>query len=408
MRGRIHILTVAQLNRYVKSRLEEDVRLQEVYVQGELSNVSLHYSSGHLYFTLKEDAAAVRGVMFRSNASRLVFQPENGMSVLVRGFVTLYERDGAYQLNISDMQPVGVGALQVAYEQLKSKLMAEGLFDSQYKQRLPAYPKNIAVITSAGGAALQDVITVLSRRCPSVRLTVLPAAVQGADSVPQLLLAFQAVEKLTHRLDLVILCRGGGSMEELMAFNNEQVVRAVFACPIPVISAVGHEVDYTLCDFVADMRAPTPSAAAELAVPDMEEVRFRLNSLQQSIFSSAYAQLNNYTRQLEKIKQLDLFQSPLKIYHLNRQKLDDLVNLVEKSVQQNFAGWQDRLAYLSALLDSLSPLRVLARGYSITQLEGKHIASARMIKVGDTLHTLLQDGTVVSKVVEIDEEKTEF
>ena len=228
MRSRVTILSVSQLNRYIKAYLEEDDKLQEVYVEGELSNVVHHYASGHLYFTLKDQTAAVRAVMFRGNAAHLRFEPEDGMSVLVRGFVTLYERDGTYQLNVQDIQPTGVGSLQVALEQLKQKLQAEGIFDSQYKQPIPRYPQTIAVITSAGGAALQDVIHVISRRCPMVKLVVLPAAVQGQGSVDELLLAFEAVKRLRDKLDTVILCRGGGSLEDLMSFNDERVVRAVF------------------------------------------------------------------------------------------------------------------------------------------------------------------------------------
>ena len=408
MRGRIRTLSVTQLNRYVKSYLEEDPKLREVYVQGELSNVTRHYSSGHLYFTLKDETAAVRAVMFRGNAGYLQFQPENGMSVLVRAFVTMYERDGTYQLNVSEIQPAGVGALQVAYEQLKNRLSAEGLFDSQYKQRIPAYPKNIAVITSAGGAALQDVINILSRRCPTVVLTVIPAAVQGANSVPELLRAFRAVEQLADRFDTVILCRGGGSLEDLMSFNDERVVRAVFSCPVPVISAVGHEVDHTLCDFAADLRAPTPSAAAELAVPDMQQQRSQLAALRQSLRAQAYGSLDNYTRELNGAKWRDLFKSPLKMYELNRQRLDDLVNLLGRSAWRELDGRREKLVYLSALLDGLGPLKVLSRGYSITQLGGQTLSAVQMAKIGDELVTQLCDGRIVSQVVKIDEEKNKI
>lgn len=408
IRGRAAVLTVSQLNRFVRSTLEENPRLQEVYVQGELSNVVRHYSSGHLYFALKDDAAAVRGVMFRGNAMRLQFQPENGMMVLVRGFITLYERDGTYQINATDIQPAGVGALQVAYEQLKRRLEAEGLFDSQYKQPIPANPGRIAVITSAGGAALQDVIHVISRRCPTVELTVFPAAVQGKDAVPELLVAFAAVEKLADRFDTVILCRGGGSMEDLMAFNNEQVVRAVFACPIPVISAVGHEVDFTLCDFAADLRAPTPSAAAEVAVPDTMQLRRQLEQYSDRLRDHAYKMLDDCTDRLERAKNQDMIKSPLKFWDTNRQRLEYLIHLMQKLSVKELDSRRRQLAYLSILMEELSPLKTLGRGYSITYTDRQLLRSVKEAAPGMELRTILPDGSIISKVVAVNEKETEI
>ena len=409
MRSRVTILSVSQLNRYIKAYLEEDDKLQEVYVEGELSNVVHHYASGHLYFTLKDQTAAVRAVMFRGNAAHLRFEPEDGMSVLVRGFVTLYERDGTYQLNVQDIQPTGVGSLQVALEQLKQKLQAEGIFDSQYKQPIPRYPQTIAVITSAGGAALQDVIHVISRRCPMVKLIVLPAAVQGQGSVDELLLAFEAVKRLRDKLDTVILCRGGGSLEDLMSFNDERVVRAVFACPVPVISAVGHEVDTTLCDFAADLRAPTPSAAAEVAVPDQRELYRSLAGLQQHWSQMARNMLDNYTERLQSISAREVLRSPEKLYDSNRQRLGDLVHLMKEQAARDLKIRRIRTAYLSAQLDSLSPLQVLARGYTITTGTGDApLRSVQAVSPGETIRTWLADGTVVSKVVTVDEKETEI
>ena len=408
IRGRAAVLTVSQLNRFVRSTLEENPRLQEVYVQGELSNVVRHYSSGHLYFALKDDAAAVRGVMFRGNAMRLQFQPENGMMVMVRGFITLYERDGTYQINATDIQPAGVGALQVAYEQLKRRLEAEGLFDSQYKQPIPTNPGRIAVITSAGGAALQDVIHVISRRCPTVELTVFPAAVQGKDAVPELLAAFAAVEKLADRFDTVILCRGGGSMEDLMAFNNEQVVRAVFACPIPVISAVGHEVDFTLCDFAADLRAPTPSAAAEVAVPDTMQLRRQLEQYSVRLRDHAYKMLDDCTDRLERAKNQDMIKSPLKFWDTNRQRLEYLIHLMQKLSVKELDSRRRQLAYLSILMEELSPLKTLGRGYSITYTDRQLLRSVKEAAPGMELRTILPDGSIISKVVAVNEKETEI
>lgn len=408
IRGRAAVLTVSQLNRFVRSTLEENPRLREVYVQGELSNVVRHYSSGHIYFALKDDAAAVRGVMFRSNAMRLQFEPENGMMVLVRGFVTLYERDGTYQINATDIQPSGIGALQVAYEQLKRRLEAEGLFDSQYKQPIPSNPERIAVITSAGGAALQDVIHVITRRCPLVELTVFPAAVQGKDSVPELLAAFAAVRKLADRFDTVILCRGGGSMEDLMSFNDERVVRAVFACPIPVISAVGHEVDFTLCDFAADLRAPTPSAAAELAVPDTMQLRRQLEQYSAWLRDHAYRMLDSCVGQLERAKSREVIKSPLKFWDMNRQRLEDLIHLLQKLSAEELEPRRRQLAYLSVLMEELSPVKTLGRGYSITYTDRQLLRSVKEAAPGMELKTVLPDGTVISKVVAVNEKETEI
>lgn len=408
IRGRAAVLTVSQLNRFVRSTLEENPRLQEVYVQGELSNVVRHYSSGHIYFALKDDSASVRGVMFRGNASRLQFEPENGMMVLVRGFVTLYEKDGTYQINAVDIQPTGIGALQVAFEQLKRRLEAEGLFDGQYKQPIPSHPEQIAVITSAGGAALQDVIHVISRRCPSVGLTVVPAAVQGRDSVPELLAAFAAVNKLADRFDTVILCRGGGSMEDLLSFNDERVVRAVFSCPIPVISAVGHEVDFTLCDFVADLRAPTPSAAAELAVPDVMQLHRQLDQYSSWLRDHAYRMLEQNSTRFQGIMMRDTLKSPLKFWDINRQRLEDLIHLLQKQSAEELDSRRRQLAYLSVLMEELSPLKTLGRGYSITYTDHQLLRSVRDTAPGAELKTLLPDGSIISKVVAINEEKTEI
>ena len=339
---------------------------------------------------------------------RLQFEPEDGMMVLVRGFVTLYERDGTYQINATDIQPSGIGALQVAYEQLKRRLEAEGLFDSQYKQPIPSNPERIAVITSAGGAALQDVIHVITRRCPSVELTVFPAAVQGKDSVPELLAAFAAVRKLADRFDTVILCRGGGSMEDLMSFNDERVVRAVFACPIPVISAVGHEVDFTLCDFAADLRAPTPSAAAELAVPDTMQLRRQLEQYSAWLRDHAYRMLDSCVGQLERAKSREVIKSPLKFWDMNRQRLEDLIHLLQKLSAEELEPRRRQLAYLSVLMEELSPVKTLGRGYSITYTDRQLLRSVKEAAPGMELKTVLPDGTVISKVVAVNEKETEI
>ena len=261
------VLSVSQLNRYIKSIIEQDMNLQTVFVEGEISNFTNHYKTGHYYMTIKDDSSSIKAVMFRTANMRLKFMPENSMKVIIRGRVSVFERDGQYQLYIDDMQPDGTGALSLAFEQLKERLAKEGLFDSEKKKSIPAYPMRVGVVTSPTGAAIRDIINVISRRFPLAELVLCPVAVQGDYAAPQIKAAIELfnVEKAA---DVLIVGRGGGSVEELWAFNEEIVARAVAASEIPVISAVGHETDFTICDFAADLRAPTPSAAAELAVPD--------------------------------------------------------------------------------------------------------------------------------------------
>ena len=266
------VLTIAQLNRYVKSRLDADENLYNVFLVGEISNFTDHYKTGHFYFTLKDSDAQIKAVMFRQNALRVKFKPENGLKVIVRGRVSLYEAAGSYQVFVDDMQPDGVGALNLAFEQLKERLQKEGLFDEAHKKPLPRYPQRIGVITSETGAAVQDILNILGRRFPYAEVVLAPVLVQGDGAPEQMIAALQDFNRLQNA-DVIIIGRGGGSAEDLWAFNDENLAYAVYRSEIPVISAVGHETDFTICDFVADLRAPTPSAAAELAVPDQTELR---------------------------------------------------------------------------------------------------------------------------------------
>lgn len=393
-----NMLTVSQLNRYVKSLLEENPLLQEVYVKGEVSNFVRHFKSGHCYFTLKDRDAAVKCVMFKGNAQFLRFTPEDGLSVLVRGSISLYERDGSYQLYVTDMQPEGIGALALAYEQLKRRLAAEGLFDPDHKRPIPPFPQRIGVVTSLSGAALRDIVNVLSRRYPIGTLVVADAVVQGKEAAPSIVAAIQRMNR-QRACDVLIVGRGGGSLEDLWAFNEEPVVRAVYESTIPVISAVGHEVDFALCDFAADLRAPTPSAAAELASPSVEQLKLQQIALKSALYRYTIDEMEA-RRQLLGLLLGEFSQvSPEKAVEQNRQQLENLVELAVERTGKKLDSAQRDLHKYAALLDSYSPLKVLARGYSITRKDGKVLRDPSEASPGDVLTTSLAGGELLSQVI---------
>lgn len=385
------VITVGQLNRYVKSLLEGNPHLADVYISGEISNFTNHYKSGHLYLSLKDDQALVKAVMFRGAASRLKFTPENGMKVIVRARVSLYEKDGAYQIYIEEMQPDGVGALQLAYEQLKARLAAEGLFDESRKRPLPRYPSRIGVITSPTGAAVRDILNILGRRYPLAEVVMVPVLVQGDGAPPQLCRALQLLNE-RQAADVIIIGRGGGSIEELWAFNDERVARAVAGSRIPVISAVGHETDFTICDFAADLRAPTPSAAAELAVPDQNELQVRLLHLRQRAAAAAEHRLREDTQRLLHLRQKRCLASPLYAVEEQGMRLDYLTRRFSGAAQMRIGEGQRRLAASAAKLDALSPLKVLSRGYAIAYKGEAAVTSVKEIAAGDRLRLQLCDG----------------
>ena len=385
------VITVGQLNRYVKSLLEGNPHLADVYISGEISNFTNHYKSGHLYLSLKDDQALVKAVMFRGAASRLKFTPENGMKVIVRARVSLYEKDGAYQIYIEEMQPDGVGALQLAYEQLKARLAAEGLFDESRKRPLPRYPSRIGVITSPTGAAVRDILNILGRRYPLAEVVMVPVLVQGDGAPPQLCRALQLLNE-RQAADVIIIGRGGGSIEELWAFNDERVARAVAGSRIPVISAVGHETDLTICDFAADLRAPTPSAAAELAVPDQNELQVRLLHLRQRAAAAAEHRLREDTQRLLHLRQKRCLASPLYAVEEQGMRLDYLTRRFSGAAQMRLGEGQRRLAASAAKLDALSPLKVLSRGYAIAYKGEAAVTSVKEIAAGDRLRLQLCDG----------------
>lgn len=389
----MNVITVSQLNRYVKSLLDGDPRLTGVYISGEISNFTNHYKSGHLYMSLKDEGAVVKAVMFRAYASRLKFAPENGMRVIVKARVSLYEKDGAYQIYIEEMQPDGVGALQVAYEQLKARLEKEGLFDPTRKRPLPRFPARVGVITSPTGAAVRDILNVLGRRYPLAQVVFVPVLVQGEGAAPQLCAALRLLND-RQAADVIIIGRGGGSIEELWAFNEESVARAVAASRIPVISAVGHETDFTICDFAADLRAPTPSAAAELAVPDQRALLQQLRHLRERMGAAAGNAVMRESARLTALRQKRCLSTPLFFVEEQGMRLDYLTRSFAASAQVAIGRGRQRLAAASGKLDALSPLKVLSRGYAIAYKENQVLKSVKDVRAGDRLSVRLQDGSV--------------
>lgn len=395
------VLSVTQLNTYVKSLLDGDPRLGDLFIRGEISNFKRH-SSGHLYLTLKDDNSRVAAVMFRFNAMRMRFMPQDGMRVIARGRVSVYDRDGKYQLYIEEMHPDGVGDLSVAYEQLKERLAAEGLFDREHKKPLPRYPSRVGVITSPTGAAVHDIITVLARRFPAADLVLCPVLVQGDGAAEEICAALELFNR-KDAADVIILGRGGGSIEDLWAFNEEPVARAVYRSRIPVISAVGHETDFTICDFVADVRAATPSAAAELAVPDAREIAAHLATLNTQIVGGAASGLAERKARLTAVRAYPCFQSPLHGLEQPRQRLDTCASALRDGMGRLLTDRRRRLAELAAALDHLSPLKVLARGYSIAESEaGTVLTSVKQVKTGNPILLRMADGRLGCTVHRID------
>lgn len=394
------ILSVSQLNRYVKSLLDGDSLLKDLLLRGEISNFVCHQRSGHCYFTLKEGDCAVRAVMFSRYANDLLFEPENGMAVILRGAVSLYERDGSYQLYVYDMQPDGRGALQVAFEQLYRKLDRQGLFSQQNKQPIPTDARRIGVVTSASGAAFWDIVNVLSRRCPLATLVFCPAQVQGEAAAQSMVQALDALEQQGN-CDVIILGRGGGSMEDLWCFNDEQLVKRVARCTVPLISAVGHETDFTLCDYAADLRAPTPSAAAELAAPDLSDLPEQLQDYAQRILAAGERMLSFKTRQiLEQSERLARL-SPQKRLRQDEKKLQNLANTIQLSLKNGIMKREEHLQLQTARLRALDPLAKLAKGYCYVTRQGRTVSSVRELSTGDVLTIRVCDGTVQAVVEQV-------
>lgn len=393
------IFTVGQINRYIRNLLENDFILSSLLVKGEISNFKAH-SSGHLYFTLKDASGALSCVMFRQDAAGLPFEPENGMQVVVYGHVSLYEKTGQYQLYAEFLEPLGIGALQVAFEQLKEKLAAEGLFDGDFKREIPKNPSCIAVITSPTGAAVRDILQIVKRRDPNVKVAIFPTLVQGEQAAADIVHSLKLVNEW-GKADVIILGRGGGSMEDLWCFNDENVARAVFASEIPVISAVGHETDFTITDFVADMRAPTPSAAAELATMPLSERREAFHRLELRLERDVSALLTSCRRRLDLLKSRPVMERPLERIYRTMMDMEETQQRLDKEMTNRLMQRAERWQYLTNRLEAVSPLAVMSRGYVMAVASsGKLLTSVKQAEVGDRVTLHLQDGKMETNIQE--------
>ncbi|MBR2877219.1 MAG: exodeoxyribonuclease VII large subunit [Clostridia bacterium] len=393
------VFSVTELNNYVKKLLDNDENLKNVFVTGEISNFKNHYS-GHMYMTIKDEGGAIKAVMFSSYASRLKFVPENGMKVIIFGSVSLYNKDGSYQLYITDMQPDGIGALNLAFEQLKEKLAKEGLFNPEFKKPIPDFPEKIGVMTAPDGAAIRDIFSVLKRRYPVAEIVFCPVAVQGASAAPEIANAINLFNE-QNAADVLIVGRGGGSLEDLWAFNEEIVARAIFNSHIPVISAVGHETDFTIADFVADLRAPTPSAAAELAVPDIFELKSDLAGLRQHLSVLMKNMLFSERESLASTeKRLSILSPQTKILN-SRQELANLYDKAVNSVMNRINSEKAVISAVSGRMNALSPLAVLSRGYSIAYKDAAAITSVNDVNNGDNINIKVADGEIYATVNDV-------
>ncbi|MBQ8372093.1 MAG: exodeoxyribonuclease VII large subunit [Clostridia bacterium] len=393
-------MSVSELNAYIKNMFDSSRLLSSLSVSGEISNFTNH-RSGHLYFSLKDNDGQIRAVMFRSSAAHLKFMPENGMRVTVRGSVSVFARDGSYQLYVSSMQPDGIGALYLAYEQLKARLEAEGLFDSSVKQPIPELPSRIGVITSPTGAAVRDIINVLGRRYPLARVYLYPALVQGDGAVDSLIHALDYFDS-SRLADVIIIGRGGGSIEDLWAFNSEALARRIYDMGIPVISAVGHETDFTICDFVADLRAPTPSAAAELAVADVRELRMRIDNSFDRLDRALVRRCERCRERLDSLYGRLSSVSPDVMIYDGRRTLGQMSSMLDNAIFRILKDKRGAFSTLLGELNGLNPLATLARGYSIAEREGRTVVSVTSLGVDDEIRLRFSDGAVKARITEIE------
>ncbi len=394
----MNIYTVAQINNYLKRLLENDILLRNIYIEAEISNFKAH-GSGHYYMTLKDSDAAISGVMFKSYTQNIKFKPENGMKVLAGGYISIYEKTGQYQLYINSLEPAGKGALYLAYEQLKARLEKSGVFDDKYKKPIPKFPKCVAVITSPTGAAIRDIINISGRRNSNVEIVVVPVLVQGENAAEDVSKAIDMVNRW-NKADTIIVGRGGGSIEDLWAFNEEIVARAIFNSKIPVISAVGHETDFTIADFISDLRAPTPSAAAELAIPENQTVSSSVLDIRNRLDKRINAIISEYRYKYNIITNSYAFKNfGDKIFN-NQIYIEDLFNRLEKSINNTIDTNRLRLQNLCDNLENKSPLNILKKGYSLVYTNDKIVKSVNDVNYNDNIEIALSDGKINAKVIE--------
>ena len=412
-------ITVTQLTRYIKYKIDNDVNLNEVFLKGEISNFKAH-SRGHFYFTLKDETSRISAIMFSSNTKKIKFMPQDGMKVLVTGKISVFEANGGYQIYVNDMLEDGIGNLYIAYEQLKKKLEQEGLFRKDLKKKIPKIPNRVGVITAPTGAAIKDIISTIKRRWPLAQIILFPSLVQGENAKDDIVKQIDNAKN--YNLDTLIVGRGGGSIEDLWPFNEEIVARAIFNCNIPTISAVGHEIDFTIADFVADLRAPTPTGAAEIAVPQKTDVENYLNQLKIRLNKAIQHKLNINTQKLEEIKSRYLFQNPIAIYQAKELQFDSLldrlkfasknitaikekkyISIMSSYIFQNpkkiLEPKQNKYLQLVSKLETLSPLATIKRGYTITKKDNKEITSTKELKKNDKIEITLTDGTINAEIL---------
>lgn len=398
-------LTVTEITNYIKGVLSNDFLLGDVWVKGEISNFKHHYT-GHMYFTLKDDRAVLKCVMFKGNNERLKFEPKDGLSVLARGNISVFEKNGEYQLYTIDMQPEGIGSLHLAFQQMKEKLEKEGLFDPAKKKAIPYLPDTICIVTSSTGSVIRDIVNVLTRRFPNIHMRLLPVAVQGELAAPQIVCAIETINRLDLG-DVIILARGGGSLEDLWPFNEERVARAIFASEIPIISAVGHETDFTIADLVADKRAPTPSAAAELAVPERDKLTDNIYSYRIRLKRALQRHLDKQKQKLKTAVASGVFKKPFSRVNDERIKLDNIANRILREMQVIKCSNIDRFNSALNKLQLVNPLKVLSRGFSVVNsaVDGKLIKTVKSLFPGDKIRITMQDGKAGCTVNEVSEDE---
>lgn len=396
------VITVSQLNNYMKRFVDSNVHLSKLWVKGEISNYKKHYT-GHIYMTLKDETSVIKAVMFKGSASSLLFQPDNGMKVIACGKVAVFERDGQYQLYVESMVPDGVGELHIAYEQLKEKLEQKGYFDESHKKPIPKFPSNIGVITSPTGAAIRDILNVLTRRYPAANIYIYPAQVQGVGASATVVDGIELFNKLKN-VDVIIAGRGGGSIEDLWAFNEENVADAIYNSDIPIISAVGHETDFTIADFVADLRAPTPSAGAELAVPDLFEVKNKLSTTKSRLSVLLTNSYKFKRKELDSILSRNIFTNPDFITEDRKIQLDNISEKLMNLYQNKIEKSKNSLLGYTTKLEALNPISVLNRGYLIASRENERIKSVKSIKKDDEVKLKFSDGTAMCRITDVTEE----